>query len=188
MSMPTNNEYRAPDTTVEDTTVEPLRTTSPVLLMLLAFAVTAGGLIWWSQSRAPTEAQVATVPGNVIDAPAATTPAKERATATANRERAERAANRPAAISREARPLASNAEPKYPASMLRAGVGGTVVVLAEVDAQGNPVNVSVVERSGERDLDRAALSAVKQWRFEPAMRNGKAIATSVKVPVDFKPI
>ena len=40
MSMPTNNEYRAPDT-VEDSTVEPRRTTSPVLLTLLAFAVTA---------------------------------------------------------------------------------------------------------------------------------------------------
>jgi protein TonB len=187
MSMPTNNEYRAPDT-VEDTTVEPRRTTSPVLLTLLAFAVTAGGLIWWSQSRAPVETPVATIPGTVIEDPATTTPAKERATAAANRERAERAAARPAAISRDARPMAGNAEPKYPASMLRAGVGGTVVVLAEVDAQGNPVNVRVAERSGERDLDRAALSAVKQWRFEPAMRNGKAIATSVKVPVDFKPI
>ncbi|TXI29325.1 MAG: energy transducer TonB, partial [Ottowia sp.] len=55
-------------------------------------------------------------------------------------------------------------------------------------AQGNPVDVRVVERSGERDLDRAAVNAVRQWRFEPAMRNGKAIATSVKVPVDFKPI
>ncbi len=187
MSMPTNNEYRAPDT-VEDTTVEPRRTTSPVLLMLLAFAVTAGGLIWWSQSRAPTETPVAAMPAPVIDEPAATTPAQERATAAAKRERTERAAAREAAMSREARPLASNAEPKYPASMLRAGVGGTVVVLAEVDAQGNPVNVSVVERSGERDLDRAALNAVKQWRFEPALRNGKAIATSVKVPVDFKPI
>ena len=66
--------------------------------------------------------------------------------------------------------------------------GAPVVVLAEVDAQGNPVDVRVVERSGERDLDRAAVNAVRQWRFEPAMRNGKAIATSVKVPVDFKPI
>ena len=191
MSMPTNNEYRTPDT-VEDTTVEPRRTMSPVLLLLLAFAVTAGGLIWWSQSRVPTETPVASLPGGVIDEPATTTPAtpaKERTKASVDKARAERSAtNRPAAISRDARPLTSNAEPKYPASMLRAGVGGTVVVLAEVDAQGNPVNVRVVERSGERDLDRAALSAVKQWRFEPAMRNGKAIATSVKVPVDFKPI
>ena len=187
MSMPTNNEYRTPDT-VQDTTVEPRRTTSPVLLVLFAFAVTAGGLIWWSQSRGPAETPVATLPAPVMDEPTATTPAKERVTEAANRERTERAAARQAMISREASPLASNAEPKYPASMLRAGVGGTVVVLAEVNAQGNPVDVRVVERSGERDLDRAALSAVRQWRFEPAMRNGKAIATSVKVPVDFKPI
>lgn len=187
MSMSTRNEYRAPDT-VEDTTVEPRRTTSPVLLTLFAVAVTAGGLVWWSQSRAPDESPVATVPGAVIgDAPPAA-PAGERAAANRARAEAERVATRPAPISRDARPLATNAEPKYPASMLRAGVGGTVVVLAEVDANGNPVDVRVVERSGERDLDRAALTAVKQWRFEPAMRNGKAVATSVKVPVDFTPI
>ena len=186
MSMPTNNEYRTPDT-IEDTTVEPRRTTSPVLLMLLAFAVTAAALVWWGQSRQANETPVAALPSPVADD--AVTPAGERAAATADRKRAERAAaTRPAAVSRDARPLAGNAEPKYPASMLRAGVGGTVVVLAEVDAQGNPIDVRVVERSGERDLDRAAVNAVRQWRFEPAMRNGKAIATSVKVPVDFKPI
>ncbi|CAN7361636.1 energy transducer TonB [Pseudoxanthomonas sp. LjRoot168] len=187
MSTSINNEYRAPDPTLEETQMEPRRNASPVLLMLLAFAVTAGGLIWWSQSRAPAEAPVATAPSAVIDQPVTTTPATERATGSADRDRADRA-TRAAAISRDARPLASNAQPKYPASMLRAGVGGTVVVLADVDANGNPVDVRVVERSGERELDRAALSAVKQWRFEPAMRNGKAIATSVKVPVDFKPI
>ena len=186
MSMPTNNEYRTADT-VQETTVEPRRSTSPVLLMLLAFAVTAAALIWWTQSRRATEAPVAALPAPVMDD--ANPPASERAAAANERTRAERvAATRPAPISRDARPMAGNAEPKYPAAMLRAGVGGTVVVVAEVDAQGNPVEVRVVERSGERDLDRAAVNAVRQWRFEPAMRNGKAIATSVKVPVDFKPI
>jgi protein TonB len=185
MSMPTNNEYRPADT-VQDTTVEPRRSTSPVLLMLLAFAVTAAALIWWTQSRRATEAPVAALPAPLMDD--ANPPASERAAAANERTRAERTATRPAPISRDARPMAGNAEPKYPAAMLRAGVGGTVVVVAEVDAQGNPVDVRVVERSGERDLDRAAVNAVRQWRFEPAMRNGKAIATSVKVPVDFKPI
>lgn len=186
MSMPANNEYRAPDA-VDDIPAEPRRT-SPVLLMLLAFAVTAAALVWWSQSRQGHEAPVATVPAPAIEGGETATAANERAPAATARERAPRAvASRPA-VSRDARPLAGNAEPKYPASMLRAGVGGTVVVLAEIDAAGNPVNVRVVERSGERDLDRAALTAVRQWRFEPAMRNGKAVATSVKVPVDFKPI
>lgn len=186
MSMPTNNEYRSADT-VKDTTVEPRRSTSPVLLMLLAFAVAAAALVWWTQSRRATEAPVAALPAPVMDD--ATQPASERAAAAHEGKREERTvATRPASISRDARPMAGNAEPKYPAAMLRAGVGGTVVVLAEVDAQGTPIDVRVVERSGERDLDRAAVNAVRQWRFEPAMRNGKAIATSVKVPVDFKPI
>ena len=158
--------------------------------LLSTISPTMDGLpsrIWWTQSRRATEAPVAALPAPVMDD--ANPPASERAAAANERTRAERvAATRPAPISRDARPMAGNAEPKYPAAMLRAGVGGTVVVVAEVDAQGNPVEVRVVERSGERDLDRAAVNAVRQWRFEPAMRNGKAIATSVKVPVDFKPI
>ena len=39
---------------------------------------------------------------------------------------------------------------------------------------------------GSRDLDRAVTSAVLKWRFEPAMKDGKAIAGAVVVPVEFK--
>ncbi|RZA28024.1 MAG: TonB family protein, partial [Lysobacteraceae bacterium] len=49
-------------------------------------------------------------------------------------------------------------------------------------------DVTVVERTGERsrDLDRAVISAVRKWRFEPAMQDGKAVAGAVVVPVEFK--
>lgn len=61
-------------------------------------------------------------------------------------------------------------------------------VRVEVDANGNATDVQVVERSGERsrDLDRAVTDAVRQWRFEPAMKDGKAVAGAVVVPVEFK--
>lgn len=84
MSMPTNNEYRTADT-VQDTTVEPRRSTSPVLLMLLAFAMTAAALIWWTQSRRATEAPVAALPAPVMDD--ANPPASERAVAANERDR-----------------------------------------------------------------------------------------------------
>jgi protein TonB len=55
-----------------------------------------------------------------------------------------------------------------------------------VGANGVPTEISVIERSGNRDLDRAALQAARKWRFAPAIRSGKAVAQDVRVPVEFK--
>jgi protein TonB len=77
--------------------------------------------------------------------------------------------------------------PRYPASAMRRGEAGTVVVQVQVDAQGQPVSVDVLERSGSRDLDRAAVEAVSNWHFAPARdAAGNAIAGSLSVPIDFK--
>ena len=76
--------------------------------------------------------------------------------------------------------------PRYPAAALRRGESGTVLVRVEVDTAGLPAGVALVQRSGSRDLDRAAMEAVREWRFQPAQRNGKAIAASLVIPIDFK--
>ena len=75
--------------------------------------------------------------------------------------------------------------PKYPASALRVGETGTVTVAATINATGVPIEVGVDNRSGNRDLDRAAVAAVRQWRFQPALRNGKPVQATVRVPVQF---
>jgi len=62
-----------------------------------------------------------------------------------------------------------------------------VVLRVDVDATGRPYNVAVIERSGSRDLDRAATDAVRQWRFTPAMSNGQPAPGTIEVPFDFKP-
>ncbi|MGH8062509.1 MAG: energy transducer TonB [Pseudoxanthomonas sp.] len=76
--------------------------------------------------------------------------------------------------------------PRYPGAALRRGESGTVLVRVEVDASGMPAGVALVQRSGSRDLDRAAMEAVREWRFQPAQRNGQAIAASLVIPIDFK--
>ena len=101
---------------------------------------------------------------------------------TALRTREPRTANR---RTRNAHPLADNPPPRYPTSALRSGIEGTVLVRAEIDADGTPVDVGIARRSGNRELDRAALNAVRGWRFQPALRDGKAVASAVQVPVDF---
>ena len=77
--------------------------------------------------------------------------------------------------------------PTYPSSALRRGESGMVVVRVDVDARGTPAGVTLVQRSGSRLLDRAALEAVRDWRFQPAQSNGQAVPGSIEIPFDFKP-
>lgn len=75
--------------------------------------------------------------------------------------------------------------PRYPPAALRRGDAGDVVVRVDVDAAGNPGGVTLVQRSGSRDLDRAAMEAVRHWRFHPAQRNGQPVAGSMDIPFEF---
>lgn len=77
--------------------------------------------------------------------------------------------------------------PRYPSRALRRGESGTVRVRVEVGPDGRPSQVSVAQPSGSRDLDRAALDAVRRWRFHPARRNGDAVSGTVIVPISFTP-
>ncbi len=77
--------------------------------------------------------------------------------------------------------------PTYPAAALRRGESGSVVVRVDVDATGYANNITVIQRSGSRELDRAATDAVRRWRFSPAVSNGQPVPGSIEVPFDFKP-
>lgn len=83
-----------------------------------------------------------------------------------------------------ARPLRSP-RPDYPVQALRRGETGTVLLQVEVDANGQPTRVQVVQSSRSRALDRAASNAVERWEFSPALRNGQPVASRVLVPVEF---
>ena len=92
------------------------------------------------------------------------------------------------AVVTAARPLFDRSpEPDYPPTALRRGEGGTVVVRVEVGADGVPGEVGFARRSGSRELDRAALAAVRDWRFRPATRDGREVASVVEQPVEFQP-
>ncbi|MDR1076328.1 MAG: energy transducer TonB [Xanthomonadaceae bacterium] len=76
--------------------------------------------------------------------------------------------------------------PQYPPAALRAGVEGQVVLLIDIDENGNVLNVTV-ERNTSRnhDLERAAVAAARKWTFNPRVVNGKREGARVRVPVDF---
>ena len=75
--------------------------------------------------------------------------------------------------------------PTYPPSALRAQIEGTVILVISIDAQGNVIDIDVEKSSRNRDLDRAAVDAARKWRFNPQIENGVAVASRVRVPVDF---
>lgn len=85
---------------------------------------------------------------------------------------------------RAAEPIA-RLQPDYPRDAFRAGEEGRVLLRVQVDAGGNPVDVQVADSSGSRELDRAAVEAMRQWRFEPALDDGDAVASTVEIPIDF---
>ena len=66
------------------------------------------------------------------------------------------------------------------------GWEGLVVLTVAVTAAGAPDSVAISRSSGHETLDRAALEAVRRWRFEPARRVGMAIAGTVSVPIRFR--
>lgn len=76
--------------------------------------------------------------------------------------------------------------PRYPRPSLIAGHEGTVLLRVLVDETGKPVEVSVEESSGHRELDRAArLQVLDRWRFHPTQRAGRPVAAYALVPIVF---
>lgn len=62
-----------------------------------------------------------------------------------------------------------------------------VLLIAQLDELGHVSNVMVARSSGSRELDRAALTAVDQWRFDPVVVQGVARHARVRVRLIFTP-
>jgi len=76
--------------------------------------------------------------------------------------------------------------PAYPIAALRMGESGTTIVEAKVDAAGNVIDTQVHESSGYRDLDRAAVRAVREFVFAPADGKAASGGGTILVPVAFR--
>jgi protein TonB len=87
------------------------------------------------------------------------------------------------------RPVAgmeTNRAPTYPEAARRRGEQGRVMLRVSVSADGTPLDVSVAATSGHPGLDSAAVSAVRQWRFIPAVRAGTPEQAVAEIPIRFR--
>ena len=78
----------------------------------------------------------------------------------------------------------SQVGPTYPAAERNAGITGEVLVEFIVDESGRVLNPRVV-RSSSAAFETSTLRAVSKWRFEPGIKNGRAVRFRMMVPVSF---
>ena len=82
--------------------------------------------------------------------------------------------------------MISGSPPRYPLESRRKREEGTVVLSVVVGIDGRVANISVARSSGHDRLDQAALSAVRKWRWEPFVQDGRAVEMKGMVDFPFK--
>jgi TonB family protein len=76
-------------------------------------------------------------------------------------------------------------EPEYSDEARKVKHQGTVVLFVVVGPDGRPHELRV-SRSLGFGLDEKAMEAVKQWRFEPAKKDGRPVAVQINIEVNFR--
>jgi periplasmic protein TonB len=76
--------------------------------------------------------------------------------------------------------------PVYPEQERKAGIVGTVLLSVEIKSDGTVGTIKTEEDvAGHPAFTSSAMAAVGKWRFEPAQREGHAVACTVKIPIRF---
>jgi periplasmic protein TonB len=79
----------------------------------------------------------------------------------------------------------STPDPEYTEDARNAKTQGTCILWLIVDDHGNPRDIRVVRGLGH-GLDAKAIEAVKQWRFQPAEKDGHPVNVQISVEVGFR--
>ncbi len=76
-------------------------------------------------------------------------------------------------------------EPEFSEEARKAKAAGNVLVYLQVDAQGRPTHVHVLRGIG-LGLDEKAVEAVRQYKFKPALEDGRPVPVEMNVEVNFQ--
>jgi len=83
--------------------------------------------------------------------------------------------------------VVKRAEPVYPQGALRLGVEGVITVNALIDETGKVVDTGILRgMKDDRGLEKAAETAVRKWKFNPARKNGVNVKVWMPVVIVFK--
>ena len=81
--------------------------------------------------------------------------------------------------------LVHRVQPEYPPLAKSVRIQGEVVLQAVISRNGTIENLQVL--SGHPMLVRAAVDAVRQWRYRPYLLNGEAVEVETQITVNFVP-
>jgi len=79
----------------------------------------------------------------------------------------------------------STPDPDYTEEARRTKTQGTCTLWLIVDTTGHTRDIRIVRGLGF-GLDAKALEAVKQWRFDPALKDGKPVNVQISIEVEFR--
>ncbi|MBS1766436.1 MAG: TonB family protein [Acidobacteria bacterium] len=89
----------------------------------------------------------------------------------------------PVSLSSDAVRVLHQVNPQYPPLAIAARLQGQVVVRMVVDEQGVPIQAEAV--SGPEVFKGPAMRAAQQWRFAPAMTEGRAVPATFLLTLNF---
>ncbi len=81
--------------------------------------------------------------------------------------------------------VSSKVEPEYTEEARAANYQGTVVLAVEIDPSGFARNIRIVRGLG-LGLDQNAVTAVGQWRFQPATKDGAPVTVQATIEINFR--
>lgn len=76
--------------------------------------------------------------------------------------------------SQQAMPL-YRVDPNYPAKARKRRAEGFVIIKFNIDPQGKPVDLEIIDANPKRLFEQEAIKALKQWRYQPKLEFGKAV-------------
>lgn len=132
------------------------------MIALVVLAI-AGGVFWWRWNRAWDQLEAGLNPQE-------TTAEKPQA-------------HVPAEVMEKL--LIHRVEPVYPAEARQANLQGIIALDVVVGRDGSVVSIHAL--NGPDVLARAAMDALRWWKFEPYRVNGEPVAVETTVAVEFKP-
>jgi len=82
--------------------------------------------------------------------------------------------------------IRNHPDPRYPPAAQNAKFQGQSIVTITVEVDGSVSNPQLLQTAGRSDVDQAAIDAVKQWTFKPAMCGTDPVVTDINVDVNFR--
>jgi TonB family protein len=81
--------------------------------------------------------------------------------------------------------ISSSPKPEYPPDLEEKGIEGTVLLNAVIGMDGTVLDIRVINTPNP-GLEKAALDAVKQWRYTPTLLNGEPVEVVTTITVNFR--